>query len=383
MPSIKEISKIISITPADQPILLVGGHGLGKSESLRDKFVSQGYRMITLFVGQMADAGDMIGLPDRTEVDVEFIDENGKTEIVKSKITEFCPPKWWPLDMNEKVVIFLDEINRGRQEIMQCLMDMVLNRKLNGLNLPSETRIIGAMNPLDDGYYQVDELDPAFMDRWNVYEFKPTIEEWISWASLNNVDNNIINFIAKNGDHLDPPESKNCSANKIYSSRRSWVKVSDIMNANKKIERQLLGTMLFGIIGERSTSSFLNFLKQANAGISAAEVMLGMTKKIETGIKKMNVQEVVHLNTQIALWIEENESDIDASDKIGTKYAKNLEDYLNFIQVECMAQFFDICAQKNSDNKKWPEKIMRLNANIADKFVEILNGNDEEEIEWD
>jgi hypothetical protein len=383
MPSVKELQKIISATPPDQPILLEGIHGIGKSESLRDYFVARGYRMITLFVGQMADAGDMIGLPDRTEVDIEFRDKDGKISKGKTKITEFCPPKWWPLDLGEKVIIFLDEINRGKQEIMQCLMDMILNRKLNGLDLPESTRIIGAMNPTDDGYYQVDELDPAFLDRWNIYQFKPSIEEWMDWAVKKKVHPNILGFIAKHSDHLDPPESKACVTNKIYPSRRSWEKVSNIVNNNPKIQHQLLGTILLGIIGERSTSSFLKYMKEVDNGLSAGAIITGWSKKIEKALSKMNVQEHIHMNAQIAIWFEENKTTLTASDRIGVKYANNLEQYLNYIPAECMAQFFDICAQNTTEGKLWPEKLMRLNKSIADKFVDVLNGDDEDEMDWD
>jgi hypothetical protein len=383
MPSVKELQKIIEATPHNQPILLEGIHGIGKSESLRDHFVAQGYRMITLFVGQMADAGDMIGLPDRTEVEIEMIDKDGTVRKGTTKITEFCPPKWWPLDLGEKVIIFLDEINRGKQEIMQCLMDMILNRKLNGLDLPENARIIGAMNPLDDGYYQVDELDPAFMDRWNIYQFKPAIEEWMDWGVKKKIHANVLGFIAKHSDHLDPPDSKQCVATKVYPSRRSWEKVSNIINNNTRIQHQLLGTILLGVIGERSTSAFLKYLKEVDNGVSAGAVITGWGKKIEKAIDKMNVQEVIHLNSQLAIWFDENQTTLTASDRIGAKYANNLEQYLNFIPPECMAQFFDICAQNTTDGKLWPDKIMRLNDQIADKFVDILNGDQEEELEWD
>lgn len=63
--------------------MLCGKHGIGKSQILTDYFSSKGIPVVTLFLGQMSDPGDLIGLPK--------IDES-------SKKTEFLPPQWFPLD---------------------------------------------------------------------------------------------------------------------------------------------------------------------------------------------------------------------------------------------------------------------------------------------
>ena len=93
--NIKELKFLFEVTPPDQAIMLEAIHGIGKSEFIKSYWESRGYKVIILFCSQMADAGDLIGLPDR-------IDVNG------IKTTIFCQPYWWP-KVNEKVVIFLDE----------------------------------------------------------------------------------------------------------------------------------------------------------------------------------------------------------------------------------------------------------------------------------
>ena len=232
MPGIKEISEIFDCTPTDQAILLEGIHGVGKSEFLTAKFEEQGYKVITMFLGQTADAGDIIGLPDRKTIQIQYGDE-----VIDQVITEFCPPKWWPFNKTDKLVIFFDEFNRGKPEVYQCIMDMVLNRKLNGFDLPENTRIIAAMNPNGDEYdYDVTILDRALLDRFNKYEFKPTADEWITWASKNKVNNYIIGYLSKNSADLDPPKSVDDELlNEVHPSRRSWKRVSDIMASDPSI----------------------------------------------------------------------------------------------------------------------------------------------------
>ena len=112
----KQLTYILDHTPASQNIMLVGKHGIGKSRILEDYFSNKGAKVVTLFLGQMSDPGDLIGLPEKNE-------KTGKTD--------FMLPYWFPLD-NEPVVLFLDELNRARPEVLQTIMDLTLNRKLAG-----------------------------------------------------------------------------------------------------------------------------------------------------------------------------------------------------------------------------------------------------------
>lgn len=59
----RKLYHILDVTPASHNIMLVGSHGIGKSEILTDYFTTRGMRVVPLFLGQMSDPGDLIGLP--------------------------------------------------------------------------------------------------------------------------------------------------------------------------------------------------------------------------------------------------------------------------------------------------------------------------------
>ena len=99
----KELIEILKILPPEQNIMLSGRHGIGKSQILTNYFESKNIKVITLFLGQMSDPGDLLGLPHFNEA---------------TKLTEFMPPYWFPVD-NKPIVLFLDELNRARPEILQ------------------------------------------------------------------------------------------------------------------------------------------------------------------------------------------------------------------------------------------------------------------------
>ena len=99
---IKTLKKIIKLTPTDQAIGIEGKHGIGKSEIIAQILLEDGYKLITLFVGQMADAGDAIGLPDKIEATFRIRQEDGTITEEVGKITKFAPPAWWPQSLDQR-----------------------------------------------------------------------------------------------------------------------------------------------------------------------------------------------------------------------------------------------------------------------------------------
>ena len=242
-----DLKTILETTPSTQNILLVGKHGIGKSEIITRHFEDQGIPVIALFLGQMSDPGDLIGLPNKDE---------------KTGRTEFMPPYWFPMD-DQPVVLFLDEMNRARPEILQSVMDLSLNRNLAGRSLPAGSRVIAAVN--DGEEYQLTDLDPALVSRFNVYFFSPTVGEWLFW----------INFIEEHPDELEKNVDINKGTFDKTPDRRAWVRVSGLlkgMSINTDTDMNRLAKMITGVIGARSASMFIQSLNQSRM-LTAREVL--------------------------------------------------------------------------------------------------------------
>ena len=54
----QDLIKVLDLTPDSQNIMLVGKHGIGKSEILTEYFSKKGMKVTALFLGQMSDPGD-------------------------------------------------------------------------------------------------------------------------------------------------------------------------------------------------------------------------------------------------------------------------------------------------------------------------------------
>ncbi len=362
MANIAQLKKILAVTPARQNVLLVGDHGKGKSEILVNIYKQQGMKVVCLFLGQNGDAGDIIGLPVQREVVLD-----GKTHIV----TDFAPPEWWPID-GKPIVLFLDEPNRGKPEVHQCIMDLLLNHELKGKKLPVGSRIIGAMNPMKDGYYQVEDLDPAFLDRWNVYDFNPEPSEWIEYAYETKVNKYVLGFIEKNLAFLDPPPTDKSKGDQVNPSRRSWIRLSNTLNKTPDIieDLGLLQDLSVGIIGLGASVSFKNYVRDSRDDLDASKVLMDWKPSYVKKIKEMSVPQTVSFNTQIVMWVRDQK----LSDKETiSKYATNLEKYLDCVHPEANANFINALGVDMYANKKdWPRLFLAANPKIGKVFAEVF-----------
>ncbi|MCQ2211482.1 MAG: AAA family ATPase [Paludibacteraceae bacterium] len=284
----------------EQNILLVGKHGIGKSEILTKYFTDKGMKVVPFFLGQMSDPGDLIGLPRVTE--------DGRTE--------FMPPFWFPTD-NKPIVLFLDELNRARPEILQVIMDLCLNKKLAGRSLPAGSRIIAAVNGGQE--YNVTELDPALVSRFNIVDFVPSCEEWISWACKNNLDQRVIDFISNNYAMLDGQDLASAGLTKT-PDRRGWKKVSDVLLKHTEIN-DTLTHVIAAIIGVSASAAFVSWMKE-NHLPSGEDILLRFTKT-KKSLQKLQIHELASVTTSVLQTIDQNFENV--------KYAKGFIAYANFL----------------------------------------------------
>ena len=324
MINISELKKTLELTPSTQSIMLVGKHGIGKSEILTNYFKSKGLKVVTLFLGQMADPGDIIGIPSK----VEKLDAEGKA----TSRTDFTPPYWFPQD-GQPIVLFLDELNRARPEILQTVMDLTLNRKLAGKALPEGSYVISAVNDGDE--YQLTDLDPALVSRFNIYEFKPTVEEWLNWAVSEGLDERVTNFIQDNPTWLDGDSSEYKGLDKS-ADRRAWKHVSDIMlkvDVIKDIHKRIIA----GIVGVGAAAAFIQSAQQHNV-ITGKDLLLKYDKTIKT-VERYQLHEFAILNESVFRFLE----NASLKEREKKQAAENLGQYINFLRTkkkrEALANF--------------------------------------------
>ena len=341
----KELETLLEVTPSWQNIMLTGRHGIGKSQILTNYFETKGMRVVALFLGQMSDPGDLLGLPTNDEA-------TGKTT--------FMPPYWFPVD-GQPVVLFLDELNRARPEILQTVMDLVLNRKLAGCLLPEGSRIISACNDGDE--YQLTDLDPALVSRFNIYTFRPTVEEWLLWATRKGLDERVVNFIQANPELLDRSgDTKEEQGLEKDPDRRAWEKVSRVME-NISDPKQVHQKIVAGIVGVQAAAKLFLSLQK---GLLTPQELLADFKRTKQQLDKYQLHQLSLVNDTLCRCFETDQ--IETMER--TLVRENLKayhDYLAKNHREAYAHFVSLV-----DGTGYKRMLLFINKELPKTYKQII-----------
>ncbi len=282
----KTLGGVCKALPASQAILVRGAHGIGKSAMAQLLGNVFEIPVIDLRLSQMTE-GDFIGLPKL--YDPEY---DKKGNVVKEGRTEFMPPDWFVKAMNTPVVLLLDEINRATPELMQCAFQLIYDRAVQGRKIHPGTRIVACVNA--SHHYQVNEMDPALLNRFWACDLVPSLADWIAWARTSGIDTSIIEFCSTNEKYWWHNPRKGLEPGKIYPTPRGWDMVNRALSAvNPETNKSLFETpndvifnhILYGIVGDEAAAKFIEFVKYYDRQITAEDV-LDNYKSIATRVKK-------------------------------------------------------------------------------------------------
>lgn len=248
-----------SVTP-----FLWGSHGIGKSQAVRQWCDENGYDMIDLRLGTQ-EVGDLLGLADF------LTDEDGQKVA-----TKFMTPDWFPTDPHAKAIIFLDEINRARRDVLQAVFQLVLDRRLHQYRLPANVHVIAASNPNTEDYIVADIGDQAFMDRFCHIKLTPTVTEWVEYAEDRKFDRSLLNFIRQQPELLDG--HKNEFNIEVLPSRRSWEAVNRLMTA--ETPQEILQELCYGLIGKAATVAFIDSISNSERPLTAKDILESLSDYI-------------------------------------------------------------------------------------------------------
>ena len=137
-------------------VLLIGPHGVGKTEVIKELMQEQGLKMQYFSASTMDPWVDFIGVPK------EKTDEKGVSYL------DLVRPKAFADD--EVEVIFLDELSRAHKKVVNAVFELIQFKSINGRKFNNLKLVWAAINPFDDDHtYDVERLDPALLDRFHVH----------------------------------------------------------------------------------------------------------------------------------------------------------------------------------------------------------------------
>jgi hypothetical protein len=258
------------------------------------------------------EASDLRGLPDR---------ENGMTvyrhpaDLPHSHSEdEACPACWReknpdadkdarpPRELYDRAegsyckgILFLDELNRAEDDVLQAGFELVLDYKVGEYRVPEGWSVHCAGNYMD-GYMVNNFSDPAFLDRFchlNLTNSEEYFKGWSEYMAHYAGSSKILQFVGFNPKHLIG-DVKGEMGFSIQPSPRSWEFVARIEDTcrDKTYPIEVKRNVISGIVGSALALQYDAFTCE----VTPQDIM---SKGLGAGVKQKIKS--LHRNAQVGL----------------------------------------------------------------------------------
>lgn len=240
--------------------MFTGDAGLGKSQIVQQWVAKQRetdptFGFLDLRIAYL-EAPDLIGFPETSR------DANG-LERTCHRLPEF-----WPT--SGRGLILLEEPNRGTTGVMNCLMQLLTDRKVHNYTLPSGWMIAACVNP-DSSEYDVNTMDAALKDRFEEFEVEYDALTFMEYMEQKNWDQNIQRFVGNGVWVYKTP--KELGQNGKYISPRTWSKVNAAERAGLSQNNRMLHRItVCGILGKDIGNEYHSYCFD-QAPVTAQEIL--------------------------------------------------------------------------------------------------------------
>jgi len=185
------------------PVMLWGPPGVGKSQMVAQIAARHAVPVIDIRLSQM-EPSDLRGIPYRVDGQVEWAIPTMLPD------TERHGPEG---------ILFLDEITSAPPSVSAAAYQLILDRRLGEYQVPDYWAIFAAGNRQGDR--GVTYTMPApLANRFSHFEVETNLDDWVSWAYRNDIDERVIAFLRFRPELLfdfDPAHNP-----VAFPSPRSW-----------------------------------------------------------------------------------------------------------------------------------------------------------------
>jgi MoxR-like ATPase/soluble cytochrome b562 len=263
------------------------------------------------------------------------------------------------------IFLFIDELNRTETQTMKELMNIVLNRNINGYDLPWWVTVVGAVNPSSqNSTYATNEMDDAQKDRFLKIVVNAKIDEWVDYALNAKLNNDIVAAVATADDIFMRNEKGYQDTDEMSPSPRSWEMVSYIYESiekfnnsklftseEKKKDEEDLRALINGKVGATAGRTLLAAIANKENNIKPSEIINGKSDKIEESIvakfnrqkplrRKITADNVVrHIANTIVDFEEKRKSTKIEEKKQYVNYKEQVKEFVNMLDDSTKVAF--------------------------------------------
>lgn len=248
----------------NQPLMLWGEPGTGKSSSVHQYAASQGLPVLDWRLTLM-DSVDMRGTP---------WNEKGWT-------------KWAPpieldlLKRGERGILFLDELPQASMAVKNVAAMLVLERRIGEFRLPPGWWVCAAGNGLDHNA-GTSPMPTHLNNRFYHVFLETSLARWIEWAEANEIDYRVIAYLRYRAEALLQFDPKSKSA--AFPTPRTWHATSSLI---KELDREVkgrpsvlddteplvLGEWFAGNVGKARGQEFAGFIRAIKYLVTVPQIL--------------------------------------------------------------------------------------------------------------
>lgn len=222
---------------ADEPILIEGAPGIGKSAIVRQVVEKLGYEFIDIRL-PLLDPVDLRGIPQ-----------------VIDNVTRWARPTFIPAtDYQKPTFLFFDEITAAPPAMQAAAYQIFLDRQLGEHKLPANCRLGGAGNRQKDKAV-AHRVSTALRGRFINVTMETTVQDWIKWAFSAQIDPIVMAYIRAVPQALHEQAEDSTG---ISPTPRTWHKVSNIRP--QTLPKEIRAQMIAGLVGQARALEFCGYL---------------------------------------------------------------------------------------------------------------------------
>ncbi len=185
------------------PVMLWGPPGVGKSQMVAQIAARHGVPVIDIRLSQM-EPTDLRGIPFRVNDLVDWA-----IPALLPDVTRHGPTG----------ILFLDEITSAAPTVSASAYQLILDRRLGEYRVPPGWAIVAAGNRQGDRGVTY-SMPAPLANRFSHFEVETHLDDWVSWAYANGIDERVIAFLRFRPELLfdfDPAHNP-----VAFPSPRSW-----------------------------------------------------------------------------------------------------------------------------------------------------------------
>ena len=160
------------------PVMLWGPPGVGKSQIIAQVAARHDAPMIDIRLSQM-EPSDLRGIPFRIEDRVEWATPSMLPDVKRH---------------GPQGILFLDEITSAPPSVSAAAYQLILDRRLGAYEVPKGWAIFAAGNRQGDRGVTY-SMSAPLANRFSHFEVEANLDDWVTWAYANNIDERLIGFL--------------------------------------------------------------------------------------------------------------------------------------------------------------------------------------------